>query len=160
MTQFHKSGVTVSLLSRLEKTLPQTVKRENHDDMTTVLSHIRRDLETLLNTKRSDIPISHKRPWVNQSIIQFGMPDFMNLNFAQEQGQFQLCQLIKQTIELFEPRIHDVMVFIESETVIHSTLSVTIQGNIKHNNQHHECLFESLLDPDQQYFSLNSGKAL
>ncbi|MBN8602669.1 MAG: GPW/gp25 family protein, partial [Planctomycetes bacterium] len=37
---------------------------------------VRRDLENLLNTRRSMFPIPDEREWLRQSVIGYGIPDF------------------------------------------------------------------------------------
>ena len=74
---------------------------------------VRQDLMWLLNTRRCSDPVPSDLREVERSVYCYGLPDFsqMNLNPAKSQmHQDRLAEIIRTTIELFEPRIIGVSV--------------------------------------------------
>jgi type VI secretion system protein ImpF len=74
---------------------------------------VRQDLTWLLNTRRCPEPVPSDLRELERSVYSYGLPDFsqMNLNPARSQmHQDRLAEIIRTTIELFEPRIIGVSV--------------------------------------------------
>lgn len=71
---------------------------------------VRRDLENLLNTRRSWLPINNKYPELAQSVLGYGLPDFTVMEMSSDEGCSWLCREIEKTIAIFEPRLTQVKV--------------------------------------------------
>jgi len=72
-----------------------------------------RDLENLLNTKNftGSIPTSFKE--LNRSVLLYGLPDYTATNPHSSTVKADLLQAVERAINLFEPRLQNVMVSID-----------------------------------------------
>ena len=77
---------------------------------------VRRDLELLLNTRKSEINGIENFAFANKSVLNFGIKDFTEINSQTVEGQEQIRLLIKSAIELFEPRLTDVEIAVTDST--------------------------------------------
>ena len=118
---------------------------------------IQRDLEFLLNTKCPLPPQINTLEWVKHSAIQFGMIDFMEINYASNEGKQQLSQCIRQCIETFEPRLQHCSVEIEDNSEFGALLSIHISAEMSIMNQPKPIYFETLLQPEQAQFTVRKG---
>ncbi len=75
-----------------------------------------RDLENLLNTKRSILapPIAYRE--VQSSLFVYGLQDFTSQNPRSPMVRKQLRQQIERVISRFEPRLKNVKVSLETST--------------------------------------------
>ncbi|MEA3546654.1 MAG: type VI secretion system baseplate subunit TssE [Thermodesulfobacteriota bacterium] len=75
---------------------------------------VARDLENLLNTRRTIIPVSSSYREVSDSLVLYGLPDFTSSNPANVSVRSKLRLEIEKTITRFEPRLKNVAVHIDS----------------------------------------------
>jgi type VI secretion system protein ImpF len=71
---------------------------------------VRRDLEDLLNTRRSSSAAAEDYPEVANSIVTFGLPDLAGLNAFTPQQREAIGRVIEAAVARFEPRLRDVRV--------------------------------------------------
>lgn len=69
---------------------------------------VRRDLEELLNTRRSTFGMTEAYTEVNNSIIAFGLPDLTALDAFTDAQREEIGRQIEATVNRFEPRLKDV----------------------------------------------------
>ena len=67
---------------------------------------VRREVERLLNTRRSPLPAPARGP----SVIHYGVPDCSHLTAANTLDLLALSRVLSQTIQAFEPRLTNVRV--------------------------------------------------
>ncbi|CAN5904960.1 type VI secretion system baseplate subunit TssE [soil metagenome] len=71
---------------------------------------VQRDLEWLLNTRRtSDLDVD-QLPEVRKSLYCFGMPDITSMSRDSLPARTQLLQQVEETLALFEPRLAQVRI--------------------------------------------------
>ncbi|ADB16509.1 type VI secretion system lysozyme-related protein [Pirellula staleyi DSM 6068] len=97
-----------SLLDRLTDEEPQQ-GQESRNRRVLSLQRLResvlRDLAWLLNTTNlGDRTLEYEAPFVESSVLNYGVPDFAGLTSSSVDGG-QLQRLVKQAIWNFEPRI-------------------------------------------------------
>lgn len=75
---------------------------------------VARDLETLLNTRRSD-PLDRAAdfPEASRSILRYGVMDLNSLSLQDPDDQAALREDLRRTIECFEPRLSKVRVSLD-----------------------------------------------
>jgi type VI secretion system protein ImpF len=66
---------------------------------------VKRDLEWLLNTTRSEIEIPESCPLAKESVLAFGLPDISNVSLNSYADETRLLRSLEQAIENFEPRL-------------------------------------------------------
>jgi type VI secretion system protein ImpF len=77
-----------------------------------VKQSVKRDLEWLLNTRRSfdDAPGLDE---ARTSVLAYGLPDFTAVNVTSPADQTRMRREIEATVAVFEPRLQDVSVTLE-----------------------------------------------
>ena len=90
-----------------------------------------RDLENLLNTHAINIDIDQHRVELSKSPLNYGMPDFSNIEYGSESAQRELCQTIQAIIIKYEPRLSDVDVNLRKNDVTESSLFIDISACIQ-----------------------------
>ncbi len=73
-----------------------------------------RDLENLLNTRRNITILPPEYTELGRSLFTYGVMDFTAQNPKNPSVQQQLKLDIAKTIEIFEPRLHNVTVHVET----------------------------------------------
>src|SRR3954468_10523905 len=71
---------------------------------------VRRDLEDLLNTRRTELPGGDRLPEVVSSIACFGLPDLVSMEALRDEQRAEIGRVIEQVIERYEPRLKTVHV--------------------------------------------------
>jgi len=94
-----------------------------------LLASVRRDLEGLLNSRRSLNLDAKKFPEASRSVLTFGMPDFVGIS-GNALADAQAVRLaVEQAIGMFEPRLKDVRVSLrEQPTTVDRKLQLTIEA--------------------------------
>jgi type VI secretion system protein ImpF len=75
-----------------------------------VKESVKRDLEWLLNSKRTPEPVPPGLSHLERSLLTFGMPDLSALSLTSVQDQDSLRRAIEVLIRRFEPRLTGVSV--------------------------------------------------
>lgn len=71
---------------------------------------VRRDLECLLNARRSWLPLERGGKELQTSVLGYGLPDFTVMDLGTEDGRQWLCDEVRDTINRFEPRLTRIQV--------------------------------------------------
>lgn len=71
---------------------------------------LRRDLEWLLNTRRTPIETPKAYDELLHSVFHYGLPDLTSFSVHSQQDEMQLLALIEKAIATFEPRLAQVKV--------------------------------------------------
>lgn len=101
--------VTLSILDRLTDLEPKNRTTEaplsRAESVRRLKAGLRRDLEWLLNTRRISGESNGNSSELAQSVYHFGVPDFSTFNIGSPKDQAKLMRTIKNTVDLFEPRL-------------------------------------------------------
>ena len=82
------------------------------NDLIALRESVRRDLESLLNTRRLYVPVSDDYPELQKSVLLFGVPDITSLGRDAPATRSRLLAHIEEAIAVFEPRLTNVRVAI------------------------------------------------
>jgi type VI secretion system protein ImpF len=110
---------------------------------------VRRDLEWLLNTRRIAEPVPEGLKEVERSVYCYGLPDFSQLNLhpgRSEGDQARLAAIIARVIELFEPRILDVRVTVDSRAGSPHNVRFQVSGRLKMKPRPEPVFYQTTLD--------------
>lgn len=69
---------------------------------------VHRDLESLLNTRRTAQPATDALPELKTSLYNYGLPDISSMSRDAHDSRVRLLRLVEETISLFEPRLANV----------------------------------------------------
>lgn len=90
---------------------------------------LRRDLEWLLNTRRTPTPAGEEFAETEKSLYNFGLPDVTSLSWDSSRDRARLARMLEQTLAVFEPRITGLKVVpLESASGAQHALRFQIQG--------------------------------
>jgi type VI secretion system protein ImpF len=105
--------VTQSVLDRLIDSEPRTQVEgpmTHSQSVRALKASVRRDLEWLLNTRRTPEPAGERYPELTRSLFEYGFPDFTNYTLANPKDRQRLLKHLEATIRTFEPRLDAVRV--------------------------------------------------
>ncbi len=106
-------AVRQSLLDRLTDELPrESADRTTNRDSSSrsYRASVQRDVEWLLNTRRTIVPGIEEHPHVSESVHQFGLPDISGFSLSLVSGRERLSEMILDTLRRFEPRLSNIQV--------------------------------------------------
>jgi type VI secretion system protein ImpF len=106
-------GVTVCLLDRLTDAEPRVSVEPpstQAQSLRQLKASLRRDLEALLNTRRTPVEPPPGARELPRSVFFYGLPDLTGLTAETAEQQQRLASLMESAIALFEPRLANVSV--------------------------------------------------
>ena len=113
---------------------------------------VQRDLEWLLNTRRTIVPVPAECGELARSTFSFGMPDITSLSSDSDTSRRQLQRDIEECIRIFEPRLTGVRVTsVDEQEGVHRRLRFVIEGLLRMEPNPERVFFDTVLD-------LSSGK--
>ena len=68
---------------------------------------VRRDLEWLLNTRRTPFPAGKDMTQLYHSLYNYGLPDFSTVSLGSFADRTRLLRSIEEAVAIFEPRLSD-----------------------------------------------------
>lgn len=116
---------------------------------------LKRDMEWLLNTRRSVIDGSEQFEAVNRSVIQYGLIDTSSLSLSSTNDHKRLQQAVQQCIDDFEPRLQNTQVTLEADDLKRRKLRFRIEGQIRLDPAPEEITFDTVLDLTSGEYSVS-----
>ncbi|PCM43922.1 type VI secretion system baseplate subunit TssE [Marinobacter sp. ANT_B65] len=114
----------------------------------TIRQSVRRDLEALLNTRRSWLVLPPELRELKQSVLGYGLPDFTVMDLGTEEARQWLCEEVRQTIVRFEPRLTRIEVIAEEgDTPLDRTMRLRIDAILLVDPVPEPVAFRSDLEP-------------
>ena len=149
-TTQREGPVTLSALDRLidqepeRKLEPPVTRAQSLRELKTAL---RRDLEWLLNTRRTidASPASLKE--LERSLYNYGLPDVSSLYLRSTKDQALLLESIKAAIDIFEPRLMNIKVTLEPATDDTRVIRFAIEGLLRMDPAPEHVYFDTVLEP-------------
>ena len=136
--------VTQSLLDRLSSTEDWPTTRAHSLRM--MRESIKRDMEWLLNTRQPPIDGIDRFALACRSVIHYGLIDTSALSLSSSTDTARLQKAVRECILAFEPRLLDVKVVIEGDTVAQRKLRFRIEAHIDLDPVPEEISFDTVLD--------------
>ncbi|MCC7497235.1 MAG: type VI secretion system baseplate subunit TssE [Bryobacterales bacterium] len=105
--------VTQTVLDRLidrEPQAPADPSMTRAQSVRNLKASLRRDLEWLLNTRRTPEAVDESYPELYRSLFNFGLPDVTSISVDSPRDRNRLLRAIEKIIEIFEPRLDAVRV--------------------------------------------------
>lgn len=145
----HPVGMRPSVLDRLLDASPHQPEATRDDcrlDLSGYRSLVARDLETLLNTRRSDpLDRAAEFPESSRSMLRYGVMDLNSLSLQDPDDQAALREDIRRTIELFEPRLKKVRVSLDLPKGGERALRFRVAGVLSAHPQRPGVTFDATL---------------
>src|SRR6266567_4624090 len=105
--------VEQSLLERLIDTEPKNASEQpvtRAQSVRQLKASLRRDLEWLLNSRRTPEAVGSEFQELEQSLYNFGLPDATTLSRDSLRDRTKLTRMIEETLRTFEPRLSQIQV--------------------------------------------------
>jgi type VI secretion system protein ImpF len=105
--------VEQSLLERLidlEPKNPTEQPATRAQSVRQLKASLRRDLEWLLNTRRTPEAVDGEFQELERSLFNYGLPDLTSLNWESTRDRSDLARMIEELLAIFEPRLTRVRV--------------------------------------------------
>ena len=149
-TTEREGPVTLSVLDRL---IDQEPERKLEPPLTRAQSlrelkaALRRDLEWLLNTRRTieESPASLKE--LERSLYNYGLPDVSSLYLRSSNDQDTLLKAIRVAINYFEPRLLNIKVALEPAADDARVIRFSIEGLLRMDPAPEHVFFDTMLEP-------------
>jgi type VI secretion system protein ImpF len=127
------SAVTLSVLDRLTDNDPRSPTVEaplsRAESVRALKAGVRRDLEWLLNTRRNPEDPGVSRLETENSLYNYGLPDFSAYSIASPKDQSKLVRSLQAAVKTFEPRMANVRILpLEITSTGLRTLRIRIEG--------------------------------
>ena len=140
-----------SVLDRLLDDDP-TVRTEPPKSRSQVLRElklsVRRDLENLLNTRRSVKSWPEHLTELERSLVNYGLPDSTGLDLADPRSRVDFQRLLESVIRRCEPRFKSVTVeLLENASVLDRTLRFRIDALLYAEPAPEPVVFDTALEP-------------
>ena len=116
---------------------------------------VRRELEQLLNT-RCPFP-AHRLPIRERTVIDYGVPDFSVFTPRSYDDRVRLAELLRRTIEAFEPRLIDVQVTLEPDPGNDRALIGVIEAKLLTDRVAEPVSFETSMDMKEGKVEVHAG---
>jgi type VI secretion system protein ImpF len=108
---------------------------------------VRRDLEALLNTRRTIQTAPEGLEEVAASVYHFGLPDFSSMSRDSPETQARLSRLVEDAVALFEPRLTNVKVTAApDDRVRFGELRFVIEGTLQLDPVPERISFDTVLE--------------
>ncbi len=122
---------------------------------------VRRDLEFLLNSRRPCISLPKKWQQLEDTVINYGIPDYTGVNLDVDDERVKFASLIERIILKNETRLKSVKITVidESESM-DRTFHFRIDGILKVEPAVKPVVFDSIMEPVSRTFEVkdvNSG---
>lgn len=106
-----------------------------------------RDLEWLLNTRRTVIEVPDECGELTRSTFTFGLPDISSISGDSDVNRRQLLRDVEECIRTFEPRLTGVHVSpVEEMEGAHRRVRFVIEGLLRMEPNPERVLFDTVLD--------------
>lgn len=154
-TGYKKGPVQLSVLDRLIDAEPernQELPLTRAQSIKELKATVRRNLEWLLNTRRTIVPVADTLKEVQQSLFVYGLPDISSFYLRSSNDQEILLRSMKQVVSLFEPRLTNVKVVLEPVNDAR-VIRFGIEGLLRIDPAPEPVFFDTVLEPGcGQYF--------
>ena len=157
LDQLYPYGFRSTLFERLLPADDQyTVQGLSIQELRQSIAH---DLEDLLNNRMTHLNQTEEHyPGIKNSILQFGIIDFVGLSTANPTDRDKICRSIEQSISAHEPRLKQVKVEMLLNENNMSSLYLSISAYLNISPLYEVVMFDALLKPTTQQYVILARK--
>ncbi|WP_346838552.1 type VI secretion system baseplate subunit TssE [Microbulbifer sp. SAOS-129_SWC] len=139
------------VLDRLLESSRNMDMHQPHQVLKQLREGVRRDLEHLFNTRYRCLSAPESHPHLEQSNINFGLPDLSTVNLSSLDNRKRFCRDIERTILEFEPRIRSVKVSTPDKVDAEDpSIRFRVEAVLHVNPASEVIVFDSALNPVTQ----------
>ena len=154
LDQLYPYGFRTTLFDRL---LPETDQNYRGISLQELRESVASDLEDLLNSRMAKLDhLIDQFPLAKQSILQFGIIDFVGLSTANPSDRDKICQSIEQSITAHEPRLKQIKVEMLLDDQNMGALYLSIQAYLNIHPLFEPVIFDAVLKPTTQQYVISA----
>ena len=154
LDQLYPYGFRTTLFDRL---LPETDQNDRGISLQELRESVASDLEDLLNSRMAKLDhLIDQFPLAKQSILQFGIIDFVGLTTANPSDRDKICQSIEQSITAHEPRLKQIKVEMLLDGQNMGALYLSIQAYLNIHPLFEPVIFDAVLKPTTQQYVISA----
>lgn len=146
-----------SVLDRLLQT-GEPEPRNWQESVRALRAAVLRDVQWLLNTRRTVREAGEELSELQQSVYHYGLPDMTSLSADSPAARRQLLRRVEACIEQFEPRLDAVRI---TEVVVEAEASrgvhFVIEGLLRLHPDPEPITFDTVLDTGSGRFNVSGG---
>lgn len=149
--------ITPSVLDRLldyEPGVSQEPVPSRSKGLRELKQSVRRDLEWLLNTRQMVDGVPPELQELTNSLAAYGLPDFTNVSIKGPESQNRLRRAVEVAIRVFEPRLENVVVTLESSSEHERGVRFRIDARLRVEPAPEPITFDTFLEPDRTEFKV------
>ncbi len=150
-------NVTLSVLDRLidnDLSLRSDPPVTRAQSMRLLKAALKRDLEWLLNTRRTPESVEDSALELERSLYNYGLPDVAALGVHSINDQKRLLRMLEATVAIFEPRIMGARVTMEPVAGTARILRFQIQGLLRVDPAPERVTFDTVLELSSAEFEV------
>ncbi|HVF91159.1 MAG TPA: type VI secretion system baseplate subunit TssE [Blastocatellia bacterium] len=140
--------ITPSVLDRLIDYEPE-VSREplasRSKSLRQLKESVKRDLEQLLNTRRSGDWLPPGLKELNNSLAAYGLPDFSSVSIKSPEEENRLHRALETAIATFEPRLEDITITIVPVSDLQRSIHFRIDARLRVEPAPEPVTFDAML---------------
>ena len=154
LDQLYPYGFRITLFDRL---LPETDQNDRGISLQELRESVASDLEDLLNSRMAKLDhLIDQFPLAKQSILQFGIIDFVGLSTANPSDRDKICQSIERSIAAHEPRLKQIKVEMLLDDQNMGALYLSIQAYLNIHPLFEPVIFDAVLKPTTQQYVISA----
>ncbi len=154
LDQLYPYGFRTTLFDRL---LPETDQNYRGISLQELRESVASDLEDLLNSRMAKLDhLIDQFPLAKQSILQFGIIDFVGLSTANPSDRDKICQSIERSIAAHEPRLKQIKVEMLLDDQNMGALYLSIQAYLNIHPLFEPVIFDAVLKPTTQQYVISA----
>lgn len=116
---------------------------------------IRRDIETLLNTRPAQGELPVQLTELANSVLSYGVGSFVSLGLGNNEAQLTLANKLEPIIAHIEPRLSDIHITLYKDyNSSQRALKMRIEGRFRIQEQSQAVFFDTSLDYSSQQFTV------
>jgi type VI secretion system protein ImpF len=143
-----EARITLSVLDRLIDSEPGSSMDpppSRQRSLRQLKQAVRRDLEWLLNSRRSILPIPPDLEQLPRSLAMYGLPDFSAASVSNPSDRTSILRTLEKTIAHFEPRLKSVSVVLETGAGARQSLRFRIEAELDVDPAPEQVAFDTTL---------------
>jgi len=156
-----KKKLRPSILDRLLDNEPHNqteVDPGQHQQLKQLRNSVRRDLESLMNTRFRVMQPPEEYREVDASLLNYGLPDLATVNISDIEKRKDFTRQLEKIIKTFEPRFKDIKVtYLDNSDQKDRTLRFRIDATLYADPSPEVVVFDSVLEPVSRTVSVEEA---
>lgn len=156
MPDLKQQYMQLSIFDRLKSDTDYAVLGGKVTDVQVVRESVLRDVENLLNTRRSIIVPPESFHNLNHSLYVYGIDDFISKNPKSPEVRQALKTSIEETLKKFEPRLSNVAVEFNPGDGFDQKLCFKVKATLNADPVHEPIFFDTFFSADRGEYKIDN----